>query len=373
MHCTRMSYLYKRIVYDDETCVNYMRERGLLPSRPVCNETVVVVGDGAAVATVCGGELQEYTKKDRKRDANGDVVKTVYLRCANGNCQTFHSLQKKNPFYVDDGPDRRDGELGLRKIVELAWYWAAMVPVAQTRLLTGRSRSTVAKWTDACRDVCVARYERRAKMGGVGQTVQIDDCLLWPKKSRGERWDGGQLLQPPPSSRPTSGNGERLTEYGHGYRSNDDENAATNYGTRIRGPWVVVMCWKRPDGESEVRYFVVDKRDGSTLMPLITNEVEPGTTVQTDQWAAYKWLHREGYLHKTVRPQQYFVGPTARAHTVDGLWRTLKKRYKIKTRTDPNQLGRLLIEEWWRSVHRVGDKPTFQRFWEDVNTVYSNL
>jgi len=41
----------------------------------------------------------------------------------------------------------------------------------------------------------------------------------------------------------------------------------------------------------------MDKRDAETLMGIIKVNVEPGTTVVTDGWAAYKGLCEQGYKH----------------------------------------------------------------------------
>ncbi|VVC32445.1 Hypothetical protein CINCED_3A021120 [Cinara cedri] len=44
---------------------------------------------------VCGGMLREYKKNNGKRDSNGELLKTTYLRCQKKGCQTYHSLRKK--------------------------------------------------------------------------------------------------------------------------------------------------------------------------------------------------------------------------------------------------------------------------------------
>jgi len=44
---------------------------------------------------ICGGTLEEYQKNNRKRDPNGDLLKTTYSRCQKEGCQTYHSVRKK--------------------------------------------------------------------------------------------------------------------------------------------------------------------------------------------------------------------------------------------------------------------------------------
>lgn len=44
---------------------------------------------------VCGGKLKEYQVNGRKKDSNGEFLKTTYLRCTKKGCRSHHSLKKK--------------------------------------------------------------------------------------------------------------------------------------------------------------------------------------------------------------------------------------------------------------------------------------
>jgi len=50
-----MRYLYGHIICNEETCVNYLQERNLLPELGSCSK----LKDGV----ICGGTLKEYQKK----------------------------------------------------------------------------------------------------------------------------------------------------------------------------------------------------------------------------------------------------------------------------------------------------------------------
>ncbi|KAL1425233.1 hypothetical protein MTO96_019385 [Rhipicephalus appendiculatus] len=70
--------------------------------------------------------------------------------------------------------------------------------------------------------------------------------------------------------------GRLLTGYNYGGMSN-------------KGPWIFgILCVST----KELRLFEVDKRDAATLGPLIAKNILPGTTVYSDEWAAYECILR---------------------------------------------------------------------------------
>jgi len=81
---------------------------------------------------------------------------------------------------------------------------------------------------------------------------------------------------------------------------NQNFNNNRNYGSRVQRPWVFSMCYLREDGILESRFFVVNKRNRETLLPIIIQEIEPGSTVHLNEWRAYSTLKNHGFLHQTV-------------------------------------------------------------------------
>jgi hypothetical protein len=61
-------------------------------------------------------------------------------------------------------------------------------------------------------------------------------------------------------------------------------------------------------------------------MTIIRDSIEPGTTVISDCWAAYKGLGSQGYKHQTVNHSICFGDPDTGAHTntVESTWRRVK-------------------------------------------------
>jgi len=67
------------------------------------------------------------------------------------------------------------------------------------------------------------------------------------------------------------------------------ENQNRNYRNRVQGPCVFGMCCLRQDNILEHGYFIVDKRDRETLLPIIVQEIEPETTIYSDVWESSQY------------------------------------------------------------------------------------
>jgi hypothetical protein len=70
----------------------------------------------------------------------------------------------------------------------------------------------------------------------------------------------------------------------------DSENIPPNNSNskRLEGPWVFRMCW-RYDSFLEKCFFVVERQDRTTLIPIIEKDILPGTTIVSDEWKPYKF------------------------------------------------------------------------------------
>jgi len=76
----------------------------------------------------------------------------------------------------------------------------------------------------------------------------------------------------------------------------------------------------------------VKRRDAATLLPIIQQFILPGTTIISDQWAAYGRINElpELYEHYTVNHSENFIDPETGAHTqtIEGTWSHFKRRHK---------------------------------------------
>jgi hypothetical protein len=78
------------------------------------------------------------------------------------------------------------------------------------------------------------------------------------------------------------------------------------------------------DRESVKTFLVlVPDRTAKTLMAVIDTWIEPGTTVISDCWGAYRDLDTKCYTHRTVNLSIDFVDERTGAHTntIECMWR----------------------------------------------------
>ncbi|KAH8009878.1 hypothetical protein HPB51_021676 [Rhipicephalus microplus] len=127
---------------------------------------------------------------------------------------------------------------------------------------TTMGRPPTYEYWGICKDLCfhpgeVTLEELRAQpaMGGVGEVVQIDECLLGGRRkaNRGRLLTGDSV----PS--------RRRNNYG---------------GVSNKGPWIFGMLHV---STKELTLFQVDKRNAATLGSLIARHILPGTTVYSDE------------------------------------------------------------------------------------------
>jgi len=157
-------------------------------------------------------------------------------------------------------------------------------------------------WYNLCRDICVDQFEIRTKMGGVGIEVQIDEFLFQGKR----KYNCGCLRLGDCQPR------EEIVESES--TSSDTEITNQNYGLHVQGPWVLGLCCRR-DHIVERRLFIVQKRDRVTLLPIIQREIEPATTIFSDEWKAYTSLNDHSYIHNTINHKNNFIDPQTGAKT----------------------------------------------------------
>ena len=81
-------------------------------------------------------------------------------------------------------------------------------------------------------------------------------------------------------------------------------------------------------GTNKVRFFQVIDRTAATLLPIIADNIEAGSIVIFDGWAAYGGIRnlQQNYEHRWVNHRIHFVYPTDRTiHTqgIEATWGAL--------------------------------------------------
>ncbi|XP_077487904.1 uncharacterized protein LOC144098860 [Amblyomma americanum] len=192
-------------------------------------------------------------------------------------------------------------------------------------------------------------------MGGPGEVVQVDECLMRGKRKANR----GRLLA-----------GDNLPPH-----------RQDNYGGVVdRGPWVFGMIW---EATKELRLFKVDRRDAATLGAIIAANVQSGTTIVSDESVAYQCvpglLDSNGVnmnlTHQTVNHSQFFVDPVTGTHTqsIESSWQKAKARLirsgrKLTPQLTEAYLGWL----WWQSINgRQRCHDPFLRLMEAIAKHYS--
>lgn len=100
---------------------------------------------------------------------------------------------------------------------------------------------------------------------------------------------------------------------------------------------------------------LVRRRNAARLLPIIQRNVQPGSLVYTDEWAAYRRMQRVlGFNHLTVNHSVNFVDPVTGVYTqhAESNWSVAKaKLKKMSGNTNPNSLQEYHKEFMWRRWH----------------------
>ena len=178
------------------------------------------------------------------------------------------------------------------------------------------SDKTIVDWKNFICDLCVGYFIRhRTIIGGVDHVVEIDESA-WTKRKY-------------------------------------------NRGRQVGTQWVFGGI----DRDTRECFAVlVDRRDATTLMPIIYQYVLPATTIYSDQWRAYNAINddnngRGRYIHQTVNHSINFVDPTTLVHTqnIENMWMIAKMKKKNQMDQHRSLLETHLTEFMWR--RKFGDRP----------------
>ena len=136
-------------------------------------------------------------------------------------------------------------------------------------------------------------------------------------------------------------------------------------GTGRQDTWVFGMVEK---GTRKAIFRVVEKRNRETLLPLILENVQEGTTIRSDCWGAYSTLEKEGYLHKTVNHSQTFKAPDGTStNEIEGIWGLIKLKIKERKGILHEKIPLLLDEYSYRYRYGSGNGDVYWKLLHDIS------
>ena len=116
---------------------------------------------------------------------------------------------------------------------------------------------------------------------------------------------------------------------------------------------------------------VVSSRDAATILPIIQTHTAPGTTMHSDQWAAYNRVQSLGNvaIHSSVNHSLHFVDPVTGVHTqhVESYWNRVKGKLKRMKGCHHQQLTSCLDKFPWREQSAV---TAWNNILQDIATQY---
>jgi len=117
---------------------------------------------------------------------------------------------------------------------------------------------------------------------------------------------------------------------------------------------------------------IVPDRSALSLIPLITTHVAAGSTIISDEWAAYGTLGNiNNYTHMTVNHSVNFVDPVTGANTqkIESSWRALKRMF-LKGGFKKEHLTQCLTEYVWRRECEQHGDDVFKQLIYDISQMY---
>ena len=98
---------------------------------------------------------------------------------------------------------------------------------------------------------------------------------------------------------------------------------------------------------------IVPNRTAATLLPILQQHLRSGTTVHSDQWAAYNRVQQLPSVatHNTVNHSLHFVDPATHTQNVESYWNRVKGKFKRMKGVHEDMLSSYLDEFMWRERH----------------------
>lgn len=119
---------------------------------------------------------------------------------------------------------------------------------------------------------------------------------------------------------------------------------------------------------------VVPNRSAATLLPVLQQHLRPGTTVWSDEWAAYQRVQQLSVVsqYDSVNHSINFVDPNTGVHTqnVESYWNRVKTKFKRMKGVHDTMITSYLDEFMWRERHGRTASTALQSLCRDIALRY---
>lgn len=254
-----------------------------------------ILSHGGLLCRVCGGSMTAVKMADRLNDG-------ICYRCPK------HKAVRTS---IRVNSILNGMHISLGRFILLVYFWALQIPLSQAQCMSGLNRSTVIAWYAKLRAICKSWLaDHPPKLGGPGRVVQLDETVVARRK--------------------------------------------IHHGRMIPTKWLFGGI----DSTSK-ECFLVHVRDRSeqTWLSLIQQFIEPGSVIHTDESSGNINIGtlpvKPPYIQVTVTHREHFNHPkdNVGAQNIEGLWHSLRMKFKKTCGVPTESLDDYLEEFMWRQVH----------------------
>ena len=303
-------FLYTRT---RDECVQFCQHFGLLPKSILCPS--------------CGATLSKIVEKSSKSKSRAaEDTNSLLFRCHKKGCDKKVSINKNTWFAQTKLPYRKSLLLVYCFLERFTYDQAVRETSGPLYGGVTTSRESVADLFSYCREVILDSFleqKEARKIGGKNCIVEVDEAKFGKRKY--------------------------------------------NRGRVVEGQWVFGGICRE---SKEVFFVPVSDRTEETLLGIIEERVEAGTTIHSDCFKSYGKLAELGFVHKTVNHSQNFVDPESGAHTntIESTWWAVKRHLR-SSHTQKDYFVGHLAEYCWHRKH-AGSQCKFLDFLADIARLY---
>lgn len=279
--------------------------------------------------------MKTYTLKDFQREFPGDAACLEWLKnyrwpdgitCKNcGKVTKHHLMTTRRSFSCQECGNHvhpTADTIYHKSPTSLTVWFYAIYLMAQTRggiSAKQIQRETGVTYKTAWRMCQLIRQQLNEDRDPMGGSVEADESYFGGKQKGGKRGRGS-------------------------------ENKTPVLGIVKRG--------------GEIKTFKVENVQKATLLPLVVQTVEPGTTIYTDELTSYNGLAKLGYEHKQITHSlKVYVMGDIHTNTIDGFWGNTKNGISgVYHHVSAKYLENYLNEYGFRYNHRNDFRPMFRSF-----------